>query len=254
MSKKRPLCVDVPEYQNVVRLRFLKTNTTVTVESAPTGGITTTTTFSSDANPQSVVIGDLVKVYLDDDDIVPDPESSDSESDSGSPEASTKCAYGVVYRVFDTGVMVIWFYARSEFFRPYPRGYGTKINEYTLSTKVSDEILIDSIEKIEKVPDMSDCVFCVEDNLLKGDAASIMRYYATLALVHTRRKETSCSFVAAVDWAITTKQGLFASIGMIKPSNMAATISLFEDTGRARLPDQIGPEIGKIGEFSLPAW
>ena len=226
----------------------------MTVECTEKGAIATTVSLSSTPSPESVVIGDLVQIAIYDDDIVPDAASSDSEGDSDDQEKSPKKAYGVVCRVHDTSVVVIWFYSRSEFLRPYPRGFAAQVSEHTLSTSVSDEISKDVIKKVEKVPDMSNRVFHIDDNILTGDAESILLYYRTLAAVHTRRKETSCTFVDAVDWAITTKQGMFATVGTIKPSEMASTISHFEDTGRALLPHDIGPKLVTIGEFSLPAW
>lgn len=245
MTEKSPFCVDVPEGQSVVEVRFYG-NPAVTLESDATRGVTVS--FPRNPSPPSVVIGNLVRVRLADTTVV------ESDSDDDASEESITCGYGVVHRVFKTEVVVIWFYAYSEFRRPYPKGFGTKVNLQTLSTMVSENISKEAIEVIKEVPDMSDCVFCPCDNVLKGDAALIMRYYETVAIIHLKMKETSWSYVEAVDWAITTKQGMFAIIGTIKPSQMAATIGLFGASGRVHLPHEIGPEIGKIGEFSLSAW
>lgn len=246
---KRPLYIEVPEGQKSVRLSFSNGRTAVTVTEGSDGTISTTVAIGTGAAP--VVIGDLVSILLEDDEIVSDPLSSESESES-LPEV--KRAYGIVHRVLETSVLVIWFYARTEFLRPFPQGFASKVATFTLSTKVSTEISKESIATVATVPGMSECVFCVEDNLLKGDAHSILIYYRTLSVVHTHKAETSCTFIEAVEWAITTKQGMFASIGTIRPSQMAETISLFEDTGRARLPHDIGRELNSIGEFPLARW
>lgn len=251
--KRSTLCIDVPKGQRSVRIRFKDTGSSadVIVKRGCDGAISTTVAANTALDMRPIVVGDLVCVLCEDDDIVPDPDSSDSDA-GGAPDA--RRTYGIVQRVLDDSVQVIWFYARSEFLRPLPRGFASRVAEYTLSTKVSDAILMESIERVATVPGMSDCVFCVGENVLKGDAHALVLYYRTLSNVYTHKAETGATFIEAVDRIITTKQGVIASVGTIRPSQMAGAISLFEDSGRARLPHDIGPELGKIGDTPLQCW
>lgn len=246
--KRATLCINVPTGQKSVRIRFADADpgTDVIVKRDCSGAIITTVAVGTlDTRP--IVVGDLVRVLCKDDDI----DGPDSDA-GGAPDA--RRTYGIVQRVLDDSVQVILFYARSGFLRPLPQGFASRVAEYTLSTKVSDAILMGSIKRVATVPGMSDCVFCVEENTLKGDAHALVLYYRTLSNVYTHKAETGATFIEAVDRIITTKQGVLASIGTIRPSQMAGAISLFEDSGRARLPHDIGPELCKIGDLPLQCW
>lgn len=199
--------------------------------------------------------GDNVVVHISDDSIESDDDSystSDSESESESESESMR-AYGIVMSTTKTAVKVIWFYDRSEFPSVHPPHFARRVKQHTLSTKVSEHINIASIEKVETIPDVSDCIYNVDSNRLEGTYSSVSLYYHTLSKVHAHCAKQGCTFATAVDYAITEKVGMFSSIGNIVPSGMPRALKLFEKCTTAPLPHVVGRMLPSVGETPL-AW
>ena len=205
-------------------------------------------TGSTDDSVPKYNPGDKVAVYIEDDTIVSDYSNEASGTES---EFEPTRAYGIVMSTAKTSVKVLWFYEKSEFPSVHPPNFARLVKQHTLSTKVSDNINIASIEKVENIPGVSECIYNVDTNRLEGSYHSMSVYYDTLSDIHAYADEQGCLFEKAVDWAITEKIGMFHIIGSIAPSEMTHALRLFEKSTKAPLPLEIGRLLLLVGQTPL---